>query len=318
MPPDRLEFRIVPTQAVAGVPFDPTVQVIIRRLDGNVDVTSTAEVSLRSRSATVADTLRGVSTVAAIAGVATFPTAALTRVSSDTRLFARASGLTGAESDPIRVVHGPPAQLVFLTQPDAAVAGQPLPPLRVQLRDVGGNLVTSANGPVTITIATGPLGASIAGTNAVDLVSGEASLSDLRLPRAGTGYTLSASLVGNAAVRSPITRVFTTVPAAASELAFLTEPTASIAGSPIAPAVRVAIFDAFGNVVSTANTPIALDFAVSPAGTQLLGTTTVTPTAGIATFRDIRVDRASAAIRLRASAPGLTGGISAIFTVGAP
>ena len=51
--PDRLEFRVGPTRAIAGVPFDPAVQVVIRRLDGTIDSTSTAQVSITSLSPTV-------------------------------------------------------------------------------------------------------------------------------------------------------------------------------------------------------------------------------------------------------------------------
>lgn len=318
MPADRLEFRAGPARAVAGVLLDPAVQVVILRLDGTIDASSTAAVSLTSQSSTVVDTLRGTTTVDAVAGVATFAGLVLNRVASDTRLFATTAGVTGAESLPIRVVHGEPVQLVFLSQPAGAIAGQPLAALRVQLRDVGGNRVMSANGPITIAISTGPPGASITGTVTADLVSGEASLADVRLPRAGLGYTLTASLVGNAAVRSPITRVFNVVPAAPAELAFLAEPTTSIAGAPIAPPVRVVILDAFGNTVTGTTTPISLTLAVAPAGTQLLGTATVAAIAGIATYPDIRVDRATAGVRLRASAPGLSPAISAIFAVGAP
>lgn len=316
--PDRLEFRAAPVRAVAGVALDPAVQVVIRTLDGSIDASSTAAVSLTSRSSTVADTLRGTTTADAVAGVATFPGLVLNRVSADTRLFARASGLTGAESTPLRVMHGEPVQLVFLSQPAGAIAGQPLPALRVQLQDIGGNRVMSANGPVTVGISTGPAGAVITGTSTADLVSGEASLADVRLPRAGVGYTLTVSLVGSAGVRSPVTRVFTTVPAAPAALTFAAEPSTSIAGSPISPPVRVAILDALGNTITGSNASISLDLAVAPTGTQLLGTATIPATAGIATYPDIRVDRAAASVRLRASSPGLTSAISAIFAVGAP
>ena len=317
-PADRLEFRVGAAQAVAGLALDPAVQVVVLRADGTLDVTSSALVSLTTRSASVTDTIRGVSTVAAVAGVATFPAVSLLRTSADTRLVARTAGLTGAESAAIRIVHGEATQLAFLTQPDAGVAGQPLAPLRVQLRDIGGNRVASANAPITVSIATGPAGASVAGTVTANLVSGEATFDNLRLPRAGTGYTLSAALLGNSAVASPVTRVFITAPAAAAELTFVSEPTASSVGFPITPQVRVAVLDSFGNTVTTATAPVILELAVAAAGAQLTGVTTVAATAGVATFANLRVDRPSAITRLRASAPGLTAAISAAFTVGVP
>ncbi|HYW32907.1 MAG TPA: hypothetical protein VE869_15510, partial [Gemmatimonas sp.] len=317
-PADRLEFRAGPAQVTAGVPFDPPLQVVILRQDGSVDATSTAVVSLVSQSATVVDTLRGPTSLAATGGVATFSGVSLSRVSTDTRLIARTTGLTGAESAPIRVVPGEPTQLVFLSQPDAAVAGQLLPAIRVQLRDIGGNRVTSASGPVAISISTGPSGASIDGTVTGDLTAGELSFTDIRLPRAGTGYTLTATLVGGVGVRSPVTRVFTTAPAAPSELAFLTEPTASTVGFPVTPAVRVAVLDGFGNLITAASTPVTLELAVATAGTQLTGPTTVGAISGIATFSALRVDRPSSTVRLRATAPGLNPAVSAVFAVGTP
>jgi hypothetical protein len=103
-----------------------------------------------------------------------------------------------------------------------------------------------------------------------------------------------------------------------AELAFLVEPTPSIADAPIAPSIRVAIVDRFGNVVPTATNTVALDLAVAPVGTQLRGTTTVASSEGVALFADVRVDRATTGARLRATAAGLVPSISAIFPVGAP
>jgi hypothetical protein len=317
-PVDRLVFRAAPEQTVAGVAFDPAVQVFVLREDGALDESSTLSVSLRASSGSAADTLRGITSVAAVAGVATFPAVSLSRVSEDVRLFARAAGLTGAESGPIRVVAGAATQLVFLTQPDSAIAGQPLPALRIQLRDVAGNRVVSGDGPVTVAVSSGPAGASITGTITADLVSGEALLDDVRLPRAGTGYTLTASLIGSAGVRSPVTRVFNTSPAVPAELAYVSEPTASTVGFPITPAVRVAVLDRFGNIVTSASAPVSLELAVAAAGSQLGGVLTVTPTAGIATFATVRLDRPSGTVRLRASAAGLSSVVSAAFEVEAP
>lgn len=316
--PDRLEFRVRPAEVIAGVPFDPAVQVGVVLPDGTLDGSSSASISLISQSASATDTLRGVTTVTAVDGIATFPDLSLTRASADTRLIARSSGLTGIQSDPIRVVPGAATQLVFLTQPENVVAGQPLSALRVQLRDASGNRVASGSGPITVAISTGPAGASISGTVTADLVSGEASFTDVRLPRAGTGYTLTATLVGSPTIRPPVTRVFTTAPAAPAALVFLTEPTASTVGFPITPAVRVAVVDDFGNVVTSASNSVSLDLAVAPAGSQLTGTTTATSVAGIATLGNLRVDRAATAVRLRATAAGLPPAVSAIFAVGAP
>ena len=298
--------------------MNPAVTVAILRPDGAIDVNSSATVSLRVQSPTVVDTIVGISSVAAVRGVALFPGVVLSRATQNARLYARSPDLVGAESPPFSVVTGAPAQLVFLTEPAGAVAGQPLPELRVQVRDVGGNPVTTAAGVVSIAVATGPAGGVATGTLTANLVDGEVRFSNVRLPRAGAGYTLTAALVGNPTVRAPITSAFTTAAGAPAELAFQTDLATVQAGAPILPAVRVAVLDGFGNTVTDAAVSITLDLAVAATGAQLLGTTNVVSTSGIATFSGIRVDRASVTTRLRASGAGLTPGLSTVFAAVAP
>lgn len=314
---DRLAFRSVPASAVAGQPFEPAVQVFVLKPDGEVAVNSTLSVTLTARSASIADTLRG-DTLAIVAdGIATFPTLRLRRVSPGTRLIATAPGVVGAQTELFPVRAGPPVALVYTSQPDSAVAGVPVPRLRIEARDIGGNIATSANGVVTVSVATGPSGAFVAGTATADLVQGVAELQGVILPRAGVGYTLQATIVGVDGVTPAITRTFSTRAGPAAVLSFDEQPSAAIAGQPMVPAVTVLVLDGFGNRVPAGSSPVTMEVATAVSGFTLQGTTTVAANAGLATFTNLRPDRSSPNVRLRAVSPGLSPAVSAAFGVSA-
>ena len=71
------------------------------------------------------------------------------------------------------------------------------------------------------------------------------------------------------------------------QLAFLQQPTNALTQATISPAVKVAVEDANGNIVSSATNPIKL--SLSGSATGLGGTLSVTPQNGIATFSNLTV-----------------------------
>src|SRR5260370_36908614 len=66
----------------------------------------------------------------------------------------------------------------------------------------------------------------------------------LRSNRTGTGYTLTASASGFASV---ISTAFDITPGTATQLAFTGQPTTTVAGVVISPAVQVTALDPAGN-----------------------------------------------------------------------
>lgn len=89
------------------------------------------------------------------------------------------------------------AQLVFRTEPPAAVEGQvPFGPVEVLVEDAAGHLVPHATVPVTLTLSTSPSGESLAGTTSATPVTGVATFSDLALAHPGEGFVLEASSGG--------------------------------------------------------------------------------------------------------------------------
>ena len=99
-----------------------------------------------------------------------------------------------------------------------------------------------------------------------------------------------------------------------AKLAFVQQPSNSLAGIAISPAVQVAVQDADGNAVTGATNPVTLALT---SGTGLGGTLTVTPQNGVATFSNLSVSSAGS-YTLSATSSGLTSATSASFTVAVP
>src|SRR5207249_3488006 len=113
---------------------------------------------------------------------------------------------------------------------------------------------------------------------------GVATFYDLSLNKTGTGYTLTASGSGFAPVTSA---PFDITPGAATQLAFTAQPTNTVAGALISPAVQVTALDAAGNAVPGFTGSVTVAFGNNPGGSTLSGTTTVTAVNGVASFGDL-------------------------------
>jgi alpha-tubulin suppressor-like RCC1 family protein len=184
------------------------------------------------------------------------------------------------------------ASLQFAAQPARGTAGVALgPAVRVELRNASGQPIYDAAVEVKIALV-GSAGDTVPmrGTRAARTKAGVATFGDLVIERAGS-YTLSATSGTLAAARSA---PFTIEPAAPANLVFLVQPADAQADRPIAPAIRVAVRDAFGNAATSANAPVSLTMGPNPGRGTLLGTLSVAPVAGIATFADARIDRTGA------------------------
>jgi hypothetical protein len=143
-------------------------------------------------------------------------------------------------------------------------------------------------------------------------VAGVATFSALGpLPVAG-GYTLVASASG---VGSTASNSFIVNPAPPVALAFLAQPTTTLAGAIITPSVSVTIRDSVGNIVTSATNAVTMGFAANPGQGPLGGTLTRTASSGTATFTDLSVGVAASGYKLAASATGLATATSAAFDV---
>ncbi len=167
------------------------------------------------------------------------------------------------------------------------------PPVTAEVLDVYGNLVTGDGSNVTLTLASGPAGASISGTATEAASGGIATFAGIFFTKVGT-YTFQ---VADGALTPATSTSFNVYAAQASQLAFSQQPTNAIAGATIEPPLTVDVEDGDGNLIVTDNSSVTL--AITPGtpgsgpsaggggGAILGGTLTVDAVNGVATFGDL-------------------------------
>ncbi len=311
--PAKLVFKVQPTNVAAGAAITPAVQVSIQDAQGNIVPTATNAVTIAIGTNPSGGTLSGTTTVAAVAGVATFSTLSINKVGTGYTLGATSGVLTAATSTAFNVSPGAPAKLVFQVQPTNVVAGTAVAPaVQVIIQDAQGNLLNTATNAVTMAIGTNPGGGILSGAGPVNAVAGVATFSALSINKTGTGYTLTAS---SGALTAATSAAFNVTPGNPATLAFTVQPTSVTAGVAITPAVQVSVEDALGNLVPTATNPVAIAIGTNPGGGTLSGTTALNAVAGIATFSTLSINKTGIGYTLAATSAGLTAAASAAFNV---
>jgi VCBS repeat-containing protein len=220
---------------------------------------------------------------------------------------ASSTGLTPVTFTQTAVAANPTALVLVSGDAQSAQAGTTLAePLVVRLVDDNGNGV----GNKGITWVVAPGGGSVNPQN---------------VTTSPTGFAQTSWTLGNGAGTNQVSAVFSGVPAvpftatgtagAATKLAFAQAPVNTSAGSPITPAVKVAIQDAAGNTVTSATDAITIAIGNNPAGGTLSGTKTVGAVNGVATFAGLSIDKSGNGYTLTAAATGLTGVTSPSFDI---
>src|SRR5205823_2141071 len=128
---------------------------------------------------------------------------------------------------------------------------------------------------------------TLSGTTPVAAVSGVATFF-VSLNKAGTGYTLTASATGFTPVTST---AFDIIPGTATQLAFTVQPSTTVAGAAISPAVQVTALDPAGNLVPGFTGSVTVTLGNNPGGSTLGGTTTVAAVNGVASFSTLTLDK---------------------------
>ena len=162
-----LAFIEQPASTVAGTAITPAVRVAARDSLGNTVTDFTGNVTISIASNPGGGTLSGAATVAAVAGVATFPNLSINKIGASYTLQA-GSGVFTATTAPFSVTSGIAGELALTTQP--SVAGQSGLPLAqqpvVQVQDRNGNPVSQQGMTVAASLATGPSAASLTAATA--------------------------------------------------------------------------------------------------------------------------------------------------------
>jgi alpha-tubulin suppressor-like RCC1 family protein len=176
---------------------------------------------------------------------------------------------------------------------------------KVRIRDAYGNQVTTSAAAVTLTVSSG---ASIVGTATANAVNGEATFSTAGLSGTVGDYTLTYSATGLTAA----TQTIALTAGAPSQLAITTQPTGAVSGAAFTTQPVVELRDAQGNRTTSTLTVTA---SVASGGGTLQGTAAVAAVNGVATFTNLRIDRATAhTLTFTGATPSLTATSSA-FTI---
>ena len=208
----KLAFTTQPTvgqniQATGTGTF--SVSVSVQDANANTVTTATNAVTLaigtNPSAGVLACTNTGGLTVNAVSGVATFTGCSITKTGTGYTLAATSSPVLTppVNANAFNVTAGAATKLVFTTQPVGGVppgtnfATQP----KVSVEDVNGNVVTTDTGTVTLSIASGPGGASLSCSNpgfpTIAAVAGVATFTNCQISGTLIGtFTLQATRSG--------------------------------------------------------------------------------------------------------------------------
>jgi hypothetical protein len=313
-PAEQLVFQQQPSNTAAGSTMTPAVTVMVEDINGNVVPSASDAVKL---TLVGGSGLQGTLTITPQNGIATFNDLSISAAGSGYTLLATSPSVAPAVSAPFVItpaVSSTPVKLAFLQEPSNALTKAAIAPaVTVVVEDGSGNPVTNSTNPVTLAL-TGVSG--LAGTVTATPQNGIATFSDLSVGTAGT-YTLAATSPSLTSVTSAsfvITALGGSAPPPPAKLAFLQQPTNALTGATIAPAVTVVVKDSNGNTVPTAVNPVTLTLV---GGNGLLGTLSVIPKNGIATFNNLSVSSAGI-YTLAATSTSLVPVVSTSFTIAAP
>jgi hypothetical protein len=310
-PAVRLLFGVQPATADLGVAITPAVEVTAVDASGAPVPSFVGTIVVGLSSNPGEGSLAGITTRAAVQGRAAFPDLSIDQPGTGYQLSASSGGLASATSDPFDVRSEPPSALAAVSgngQTDTVAATLPSPYV-VRVTDSRGDPVKA----VEVRWAADASGGSVAPAVVVTDQAGEAR----------TVHTLG-TIVGQYSVTASVTALpgqavtFTSAAraGAGAQLTFTQQPTDTKRGKRISPPVQVTVHDRFGNTATDFTTTVTMTIApgTGTPGARLEGDRTRNPSAGVATFSDLKIDDIGFGYRLRASAGGLTGD-SAPFNV---
>ncbi|HET9707443.1 MAG TPA: hypothetical protein VFP39_03975, partial [Gemmatimonadales bacterium] len=170
-PPSQLVYTAQPLTTSAGTVF-AAVKVAAQDAAGNTVTTFTNTVTLSITVNPGGGTLGGTTTIAAVAGVATFSDLWINKSGTGYRLLATAGSLSNT-STAFSITGGAATHLAFTVPPVTTAAGVAIAPaVKVTALDSLGNAATSFTGNVAIAIGTNPSSGALSGTTPIAAVAG--------------------------------------------------------------------------------------------------------------------------------------------------
>ena len=311
----RLAFTVQPGNTAAGATIAPAVEVRVLDAFGATATGFSGVVSIAIATGPTGARLAGTRSVRAQGGVARFADLTINLPGAGYTLRATSGPFTPGQSAAF-IISGPATHLAFTAQPsNTPVLAAITPAVAVTALDALGNPALDYTGAVTLALSagSGTPGAILAGTLTRSAALGAASYPDLSVDLPGAAYTMTASAAGLSAATSAPFDI--TAGGGATHLVFTAQPSNSVAGAAITPAVQVSAFDAAGNLDPLFLGPVTIAIGTNPGAGTLSGTTTLVPTTGIAQFANLSIDKTGVGYTLTASAAGLSGATSAAFDV---
>ena len=314
----QLAITTQPVGGASGAALATQPVVQIRDQYGNLvtpDSSTVVTVAISSGTGgTLGVTSSGSLTATASAGVATFSGVSLSGTVGQNYVlqFTSSPTLTVANSGNVTVSSGAATQIAVNggNNQSATVATSVAIAPSVKVTDAQGNAVSGVS--VTFAVASGS--GSLASTGVVTTDStGVATSPTWTLGTIAGANTLTATSAGLAG--SPLTISATGTAGAATQLAFVTQPSSVVAGVTMNPSVTVEVRDQFGNRVTTATDSVALVLDNNTSGGALTGGSSVNAVAGVATFAGLSINKAGTGYTLVAVSGTLTGGTSSAFSV---
>jgi pimeloyl-ACP methyl ester carboxylesterase len=277
-----------PAGAVAGSPL--TSQPVISVVDafGNVmtGFSGTVTASKASGSASLASA--GL-TASFVNGRATFSDLQIDGSGSLALAFA-APGTTGIQSAAIAVTAEPSVatSLAVKRHPGGAASGSPFSQQpTIEVRDQKNVLMTSYNGSVSVSLASGS--GSLTGTLTVDVVNGVGKFTDLQIAGNGAHQLRFQLSPAELATTSDIFTV-SAVERVATSLSVTTQPGGALSGQPFVTQPQVTVLDQFGAVLTTYAQTVTAALVEGP-GTldSPSGSAVISFNDGVAAFTGLRI-----------------------------
>ena len=293
-----------PTSLTVGVV--PAAPVVVRLNDatGNpvtaAGVTVTAALTLPPATTPVYSVTASTDSM----GVATITLPAYRGVVGTGVLTISAAGIAPSVSNPISILAGVAASIAALPYSTTGILGLPVAIApSVIVRDSSGNPVAGA--PISFTVLGGTIAVSTATTDA----SGKASVGTWILSLLGENVVTATSGV---LAGSPVTFRANASGGTATNLKFLASPASTTVGATLS-TILVAVVDANGNVVTSANDSITVGLGLRDA--SLTGTTGMRAVNGVATFSDLVIGTIGVDYKLEARSGQLPAVFSDAFDV---
>ncbi|MFO0950551.1 MAG: MBG domain-containing protein [Isosphaeraceae bacterium] len=191
-----------------------------------------------------------------------------------------------------------PAKFAIVAGPPANVGSGRTFGVTVEVQTASGARATDYNGSLTVSLATGPGGAALAGPATASVRQGIAFFPGLSLATPGGGYTLKVSDASNNGF-APVTTPAFSVTRSATHLSFDVPPPSKVtAGVPFS--VTVKALDDQNNVDPSYDATVVLALALNPGGSKFGGTLSTQAVNGVATFNGLTLDRAQLSYRIDA------------------